>query len=113
MDCECVKSLSNKKHLCFSFLDLGYIFTKSKYRKILYLLYIVAVILVSWQLYNCLQIFIAKPTAASADLIENTQIPLALTFCKVFYSEFQNFNGKDLQLGSEKSPNLYKSNTTF
>ena len=98
----CLNFLIIKRHICFSFLDLGYIFTKTKYRKILYLLYIMAVILVSWQLYNCLQIFIAKPTAASTDLIGNTQIPLALTFCKVFYSEFQNFNGKDLQLGSEK-----------
>ena len=70
-------------------MDLQGIFYKFKYKRYVeMILYLIGVCLVTWQVSNCIKIFVDKPTTAVTDSVKSDQIPLALTFCKFFYEDF-------------------------
>ena len=60
-------------------------------KSLLFSLYIALIGLVIWQLWSYVGIITSSPTTAAKKLVESNQVPLAFTFCKMFYG--QHFDG--------------------
>lgn len=76
----------------FSFLDAKELLGKVKGRSLMMtILYIACIGLLIWQLWSYVKIITSSPTTASKKLVETNQLPLAFTFCKMFYEK--SFDG--------------------
>ena len=81
-------------HNCvyFSFIDAKELLGKVKGRNLIKtIVYIACTGLVIWQLWSYVEIITSSPTTASKKLVETKQLPLAFTFCKMFYEK--SFDG--------------------
>ena len=60
-------------------------------KSLIFSLYIALIGLVIWQLKIDIEIITSSPTTASKKLVETNQLPIAFTFCKMFY--LKSFDG--------------------